>query len=118
MRKVKGPPSGVSRVYIPIADNNRDDPEPVKITIKQPTEESRRQLISMIKADASPQDTLDLFQAAIEAHVTGVENYTASTGDPIIDGKNLWTHGELAFVSEIATEILASQGMSEIEKKL
>lgn len=126
MRKAKGHAHGQTRVYIPSAEDNRDAVDPVKVTIRQPTEAERRKMrdatISLEYTDdgvKSVPSGLDAREIAIKNYVVNVEGYLDSQDNPIKNGEDFWNHGESAFVFEVAREILIDlSGLTEEEKKL
>ena len=133
-RKVHGPRPGLSREYIPEAFNNRDDLEPITVTINDPTEGEKRRFALMQtelgyengevvrEADGSPRihitlDSMAKFQkAAISKHVERIENYEVR-GIKIKNAQRLLEHGETELIAEIALEVTTGFSLSETEKK-
>ena len=133
-RTVKGPKPGNQREYLPEAFGNREDPDPMVVCIKDPTEGEKRKLTLMqtelgfkdgeILRDSNgvPQVHITLkamarFQRmAILAHVTKVEGYEVR-GVQITDGETLAEHGETEVLADVALEITTGFSLSESEKK-
>jgi hypothetical protein len=125
------------REYIPQSFNNRADPQPIKIWIRNPSEQDKREILSqggkarfamgptgpVLGPDGLPKIEVETADSWVHQHamvakfVTKVENYRAPGGDPIVDGAGLARHGDTEVVSEVATEIQAPCIMSEDERK-
>ena len=134
-RKVNGPAPGGRREYIPEVFENREDPDPLKVTIKDPTEAEKREMVkrqTALLTDGSGAPILDehgnprisvnmdgmlAWQlAAVTAHVEAMSGYEVR-GIDIDTGAKLAEHGETELISEIALEILTGAGLTEGEKK-
>ena len=133
-RKVTGPKPGGSRYFVPASFENRKDPEPIRVEIKDPTEAEKRTLTLLqtelgfangeIARDANgaPQINVTLeamanFQKqAVLAHVVSVENYEVREIE-IVDGATLAEHGETEILAEVALEITTGMSLGEHEKK-
>lgn len=123
-RSVDGPKPNFEREFIPEAFENREDPDPYKIWIRDPTEADKRQLVALqtgINVGA-PGESIDLAsmirwqQEAIRIHVLKVTGYSVREIE-IVDGETLAEHGESEIVAEVALEIFAAASLSETEKK-
>ena len=133
-RSVEGPAPGGSREYIPEAFDNAEDPDPIVMTLADPTEAQKRKLQIMQTAlefnggelvrdpDGSPIINITLeamakFQrAAVIGHVTKVVNYQVR-GVEITTGHLLAEHGETELLAEVALEITTGMSLSVGEKK-
>ena len=133
-RSVKGPKPGDQREYIPEAFGNREDAEPIKVWIQDPTEGEKRKLTLLQTelgfengeilrdSDGAPQihitlEAMSKFQqSAILAHVVRVENYEVR-GVAIVDGETLAEHGETELIADVALEITTGFSLAEAEKK-
>ena len=133
-RTVKGPKPGNQREYIPEAFGNKEDPEPIRVWIQDPTEGEKRKLTLLQTelgfengeilrdADGAPQihitlEAMSKFQqAAILAHVAKVANYEVR-GVAIVDGATLAEHGETELIADVALEITTGFSLAEAEKK-
>jgi len=128
-RKVHGYPPGVERCYIPQAYNNRQDPDPIKVWIRQPTEADKRRLTAggepyeFETRDGVTSCKVDLARAVekqiayVVGFVTRVEGYTSASDKPITDGAMLAELGEAAIVTEVADEIRDQLSLTETERK-
>ena len=123
-RSIQGPRPDQVREYIPEAFDNRQDPDPYKVWIKDPTEADKRKLVALqtsIEAGA-PAAGVDLAsmirwqQEAVKMHVTKVSGYSMR-GVEITDGDSLAKHGESEIVAEVALEIFTAASLTEQEKK-
>ena len=123
-RKVPDSPAvhGELRTYIPdVVDgdwDNQKDPQPVTVTIRNPTEREKREAYGMARVVGS--DRMDLnatWHDAIKRHVTKVVNYIDAKGEPITNGAELAEHGETAFVMDVGPEILGAYSLTEEERK-
>lgn len=128
MRTVPGPVPGVVRPFIPSAFENRNDPIPVKVWIKQPTEDDKRKFDAATKLQLRMEGSemravipggaeLERWRDLVSKFVEKVENYSAPDGNAIDNGKKLAEHGETEFLKEIAHEIMTAASLSEQEKK-
>ncbi len=118
--KAKGRISGRTVRMIPSSFGNADDPRPVAVTYRVPTEREKRELTvhgeavkvrkvgDVFTVETSAGDELDKQHNAIRRMVTGVENYTAADDSPIDDGAKLAEHGDSAIVFEVANAVMAS----------
>ena len=123
-RMVTGPAPGGEREFIPAAFDNRQDPDPLKVWIKDPTEGDKRELISLQATlqDGTPALEMD-FQTmmrwqceVVRRHVSKVYGYTVR-GIEITDGKSLADHGETELIAEISLEVFSAASLSDDEKK-
>ena len=133
-RKVAGPKPGGSRYYVPTAFNNNEDPDPIRVEIKDPTEAEKRRLTLLqtelgfqngeIARDenGSPQINVTLEamanyqKEAVLSHVVSVENYEVREIE-IVDGETLAEHGETEILAEVALEITTGLSLEASEKK-
>ena len=133
-RSVKGPKPGNEREYIPESFGNKEDPEPIKVWIQDPTEGEKRKLTLLQTelgfengeilrdSDGAPQihitlEAMSKFQqSAILAHVVRVANYEVR-GVAIVDGETLAEHGETELIADVALEITTGFSLVEAEKK-
>lgn len=123
-RKIQGPRPDQVREFIPEAFDNRQDPDPYKVWIKDPTEADKRKLVALqTSLDAgAPAAAVDLAsmirwqQEAVKIHVERVEGYSMR-GVEITDGDSLAKHGESEIVAEVALEIFTAASLTEQEKK-
>ena len=123
-RKIKGPSPDRVREFIPEAFDNRQDPDPYKVWIKDPTESDKRQLVALQTSleGGAPAAAVDLAsmirwqQQAVELHVERVEGYSMR-GIEITNGDSLAQHGESEIVAEVALEIFTAASLTELEKK-
>lgn len=133
-RKVHGPAPGGCREYLPESFENRGEPDPIVVSISDPTEAEKRALTLLQTdvefeggeivrdSDGSPRIQITLaamaeFQKkAVLAHVSKVTNYEVR-GVSIIDGASLAEHGETELIAEVALEITTGLSMTEDEKK-
>lgn len=133
-RNVQGPKPGNSRDFIPECFDNRKDKDPVVVTIKDPTEGEKRQLMilqselgyengEMIRGlDGLPQvhitvEAMHKFQQrAVTKHVVSVKNYCVR-GVEILDGNSLAEHGETELIAEVCLEITTGFSLTDEEKK-
>lgn len=137
MREIKGYKPGTERPYVPTEFGNRDDPEPVRVWILEPTEGQKRDVSSDdhiidVATDGEGEALKDEHgnlvlrmdigrawkrrKAFIERFVARVENYTGRAG-PITNGHELAEHGEAPIVSEVAQEIEDALSLTEQEAK-
>ena len=123
-RSIQGPRPDQVREFIPEAFDNRQDPDPYKVWIKDPTEADKRKLVALqtsLEAGA-PAAAVDLAsmirwqQEAVKIHVERVEGYSMR-GVEITDGDSLANHGESEIVAEVALEIFTAASLTEQEKK-
>ena len=123
-RSIQGPRPDQVREFIPEAFDNRQDPDPYKVWIKDPTEADKRKLVALqtsLEAGA-PAAAVDLAsmirwqQEAVKIHVERVEGYSMR-GVEITDGDSLAKHGESEIVAEVALEIFTAASLTEQEKK-
>ncbi len=134
MRQVIGPPPGAVDEFTPEAFGNREDPTPVVVVYKVPTEEWKRNAardgtrgsIMLDRTTGQPElDANGRVRVAFEANavddrkrrkalelVIAVRNYDGADGKPIDTGDRLWTHGEAEIVREVADHIMASAGVT------
>ena len=133
-RSVKGPKPGNEREYIPESFGNKEDPEPIRVWIQDPTEGEKRKLTLLQTelgfengeilrdSDGAPQihitlEAMSKFQqSAILAHVVRVANYEVR-GVAIVDGETLAEHGETELIADVALEITTGFSLAEAEKK-
>jgi len=136
-RKLQGFTPNSEREYVPAAFGNRQDPDPVRVWIRQPTERDKREVegdCSVIRFaidDAgSPlrdsdgnllmqvdnEEAMRRHHRALERFVVRVENYDCPSGG-ISTGKDLAEHGETAIVTEVYGEIMTSLTPSVDESK-
>jgi len=135
---------GDVRRYVPKARGNREDPDPVVVWIKQPTERDYRAIACHAKDVAvdggngddpskmrmyfSGDDIQAKQDYTVERFVDKVENYSADYRDKdtgelllsveIVDGETLVQHGNQAIVSEVASEIMwGSKPTEDFAKK-
>jgi hypothetical protein len=127
MRSIPGPKPGELRRYIPEAFDNRKDPQPVAVWIRNPTERKKREIFSAhnrthvrLGADGKPLlDELGSMYLTVETAdavvyksklisdcVERVENYSAATGAAITDGISLADNADTEIFNEVADEIL------------
>jgi len=139
-RQVKGPPAGNDRKYTLKALGNRDGPpgDVVSVWIRTPNEREKREIQATGKGlqiaigdDGMPEhneagqmigvmknsDDLVRVHLALERHVTKVENYNNSAGEPISDGADFAKYGDDEFVYELAAEILHGVSWTEEQRK-
>ena len=123
-RSVNGHAAGTTRVFVPKSFNNNLDSDPVKITITAPTLREQRALynhalnaqnVTDEGVSVSFEKSLQMYEAALRAHIVQISNYTQADGTPIATGEDLAEHGELDFIVEVASEIL--EGGKDAEKK-
>ena len=123
-RSIEGPRPDQVREFIPEAFENRQDPDPYKVWIKDPTEADKRKLVALqtsLEAGA-PAAAVDLAsmirwqQEAVKLHVERVEGYSMR-GVEITNGDSLAQHGESEIVAEVALEIFTAASLTEQEKK-
>jgi len=124
-RTVSGPRPGVEREYIPLAFENREDPDPLKVWIRDPSESDKRALIGLqmsLQGTNTPSldlsiDTMIKWQSeAVKRHVMKVAGYTVR-GVEITTGEELADHGESEIVAEVALELFAAASLDDDEKK-
>lgn len=119
MRKARGRPAGATTVYTP--DVCRDDPEPVKVHIKQITEGERRRVDWDLRKEKE-KSSLDSTELTIRAYflamITCVENYLDNRGEPILTAQDLWDHGESEIVWDVVAEIQRGLDLTTEEKKV
>ena len=118
-RTVSGPAPGGARKYIPECWDNRQDKDPIVVTLKDPTEQEKRKL-TLLQAqldfgeggierneDGAPNirvtlESMSQFQRmACLDHVVKVTNYHCR-GVDIVDGESLAIHGETELLAELA----------------
>ena len=136
-RKVAGYAHGQRRQFIPESYDNHQDSEPVTVTIEQPTEAEKREMLAqsktelmyddqgvmLIDADGLPRikpnidASIAWYASIVSKFVVSVANYTGADGAPISAGKDLARHGETSFITEIGAEILTGTSMSDGQKK-
>lgn len=137
-RRLKGPPPGDVRKFVPESYGNRDDADPVVVWIKQPTELERRRIDAGPEPIAFARDkdgkptrdgndnlvmTVDLRQVidrqvdAISLFVTRVDGYELSSGEAIDDGASFAENGEPDFIAEVYLEITEAMELTDDEKK-
>ncbi len=123
-RMVRGPRPGDEREFIPTAFENKKDPDPLKVWIKDPSEGEKRELISLQATlqDGTPALEMD-FQTmmrwqceVVQRHVSKVYGYTVR-GIEITDGQLLADHGETELIAEISLEVFSAASLSDDEKK-
>ena len=134
MRTVQAYSPGDLRRYVPDIDDNRRDPSPVTVWIRQPTERQKRALdevgtkwVAVVdetgKVVVDERGNVHLrrdesiankrAELACERCVEKVENYVGANGEPIETGAQLAEHGELLFVRDIGAEIETSFSLRE-----
>ena len=132
-RTVLGPAPGGTRKYIPECWNNRDDRDPIVVTIKDPTEAEKRKL-TLLQAqldfsdgdvergeDGAPNirvtlESMARFQRmACLDHVVKVTGYNVR-GVEIVDGESLAIHGETELLAELSLEISTALSLDEPAK--
>ena len=129
-RTVNGPSAGATRWYTPSAFGNRQDENPVRVHMCNPSERERRELYMDLgtqfdlDGDGNPinirhndKGAEKMQDAAIARHVVAIENYSAAGGKPITNAEELLEHGELPFLTEIAHEVLGALSLSKGERK-
>ena len=127
-RTVKGYAHGAQRTYIPELEGNREDPEPIVVTIKQPTERQKRKFFrdcesktrintqgQTIEVDDSAE--FSWAELACIRFVTKVENYLDASGEAIDTGEKLAELGESELILEVALEITDQLSLSEEKKR-
>lgn len=136
-RRLKGPPPGDVRKFVPESYGNRDDADPVVVWIKQPTELERRRIDAGQEPVAFARDrdgkprrdgndnlvmTVDLRQIidrqvdAISLFVTRVDGYELSSGEAIDDGASFAENGEPDFIAEVYLEIMEKMSLTDDEE--
>ena len=132
-RTVKGPAPGGTREYVPECWDNREDKDPIVVTITDPTEADKRKL-TLLQAqldfseggierneDGAPNirvtlESMSSFQRmACLDHVVKVTNYSVR-GVDIVDGESLAVHGETELLAELSLEISTALSLDESEK--
>ena len=132
-RIVNGPAPGGTRRYTPECWNNRQDSDPIVVTIKDPTEAEKRKL-TLLQAqldfsdggierneDGAPNvrvtlESMSQFQRmACLDHVVEVTNYQVR-GVDIVDGESLAIHGETELLAELALEISTALSLDDEAK--
>ena len=124
-RMVKGPRPGDEREFIPEAFENRRDPDPLKIWIKDPSEGEKRSLIALQSSlqGGTPSLEMDLetmikWQCeTVRRHVVKVYGYTVREIE-ITNGEQLAEHGESELIAEVSLEVFQATSLSTDEKKL
>jgi hypothetical protein len=134
MRKLAGHRPGTKVTYIPEADNNRAEDEPIKIIYREPTERDRRRLMAAgeelkihMGPDGKPQHVettstahLDRQAVMIEALVESVEHFEIEYRDGVFNvttGKELVDHGGIDLISEVFGVLSGSLELTGDEKK-
>lgn len=132
MRKVKGPPAGVERTYVP-----RVGGDPIRVVIKNPTEADKRRIFSSLRTsvklgadgkaelgpDGKPVVEVSLGDGeawkreALKLCVVRIEDYTGTSGAPIVTGDDLAEHGETEIIEDVAAEIITGFSLTEEQKK-
>ena len=123
-RMVRGPRPGEEREFIPASFENKKDPDPLKIWIKDPSEGEKRKLIALQSSlqDGTPALEMDLetmikWQCeTVRRHVVKVYGYTVR-GIEITTGELLAEHGESELIAEVSLEVFQATSLSIDEKK-
>jgi len=123
-RKVLGPKPNQVREFVPESFDNRQDPEPVTVWIKDPSEGEKRQLVALqhemqgdqVKLNADLSVMVAWQTETVRKHVTKVSNYSMR-GVEITGGAQLADHGESEILAEVALEIFTASSLDEDEKK-
>ena len=123
-RKVLGPKPNEVREFVPASFDNREDPEPLRVWIKDPTEGEKRKLVALqhemqgdqIKLNADVSVMVAWQTETVRRHVTKVSNYSMR-GVDITNGDQLADHGESEILAEVALEIFTAASLDKDEKK-
>lgn len=109
---------GETRWYTPMAYGNREDMQPTRVLLRNPSEAEKRRLYRDLEVtddgtvvtrrtdDGWVRDALCL--AVIE-----VQNYTGPGGKPITTAEELFENGHTKVSYEIATEVITAVSLSE-----
>lgn len=113
---------GTERAFVPQSGGNAEDPDPIVVWFRQPTEKDRRWIIGDVRiANGETQSTLRDQQAWIEKavlrFVASIDGYGGADGQPIDTAERLVEHGETEILAEVGQAILTSMEMSDAEKK-
>lgn len=138
MRRNPTPKPGTLVKFVPQSFGNAEDPQPVTVYLRAPSEADKRDALVVLvgQAEAGPgaKDAVKVktdqgevtigFSQEIEKKgcrlarwVERVENYADSDGEPIATGADLWERGEYGFALEVDEAIGILMGLSVEERK-
>lgn len=112
-RKVEVPAVGDVVRFVPKAFGNDQDPEPIVVEWKQPTEGEKRRLASLA---TKSEDQFALYSQAVSKFVLSVSNYEIGN-KKIETGEDLAEYGETDLFLEVGNEIFGVGGLTEEEEK-
>lgn len=112
-RQIPGVVEGES-VFVPDVTikgwKNRDDPDPIKITLNAPTAAGLRAFYDKHRAD----DTTPFIVLMVTEYITAVESYLTPAGNPIKTAADLVEYGEWPILEAVSHYIM---GITPGEKK-
>lgn len=103
--------------YQEVVWSNLDDDEPVTVYIKNPTEAEKRRLYYKFVGVKEDIENSEQWKQATLAFVDKVENYTSASGKAILNGEDLYNHGDFQIVEDVAAEVIAALSMTEESRK-